>query len=182
MGFRKTFIRRFFQFRFFPFASPLFFKWVLLGGIFCSFLVIISCSKRVETQGLPSVKDWSNGFIFVIGRGNLNPSFDVGDQRYMAFQEARKDAFFQLRREVYALPVDPKSRIEDLVIGDDDLVQKVNRFIDGAKVLDFRIVKEEKVEVDMELYLGASLKSLLGLVEKPRPNNKDQGSTGRKGV
>ena len=169
------------QFHSFSFASPLFLKFALLGGIFCGFLLIISCSKRVETHGLPSVKDWSNGFIFVTGRGNLNPSFDVGDQRYVAFQEARKDAFFQLRREVYALPVGPKSRIEDSVIGDDELVQKVNRFIDGARVLEFRMVEEEKVEVDMELYLGASLKSLLGLVEKPRPNNKGQNSTGRRG-
>ncbi|HEX9757068.1 MAG TPA: hypothetical protein VGB26_04620 [Nitrospiria bacterium] len=145
----------------------------------CCFLFFVSCSKRIENQELPSIKDWSNGFLFVTGRGILHPSFDVGDQRYTALQEARRDAFFQLRREVYALPIDSKNRVEDLVLKDEKLVQKINRFIDGAKVVAFRIIEEEKVEVDMELYLGASLKSLLGLVEKPRLPNKNQNSKRR---
>ncbi len=151
---------------------------IYLSIIFC-FLALQACSKQLENKGLPSVDDWSDGFLRVTGYGNLDPDLDLGQRRFYALQEAREDAFFQLQREVYALPVDTKNRIGDLVRYDEELHLKVDRFIYSARMVDSRVDKKKGIEIDMELYLGASLRSFLGLVEKPRSSNKNHQSPSR---
>ncbi len=160
-----------------PLRSLLF---LALGGFIClSFMV--GCSKRIDSSRVPSVRDWTNGFLRATGYGHLDPNIGVVERRFKALQEAKRDAYAQLSHEVYALPVNAKKHVADLVSSKREMEEKIDRFVQSAKVVETRFVTDQQIEVDMELYLGASLRSLLGLLEKPpvsKSSHSRPGGTG----
>jgi len=146
----------------------------LFFWVICSVFLVISCTKNITSDEVPTVKDWMNGFLKVKGYGSLDFQREIGERRFQALQEAKKDAYDQIRREIYSLPIGAQKSVQDLVSNKKEMEMKVNRFVKTAKITQTRVAKGEGIEVDMELYLGASLKSILDLVEKAPNFNKNQ--------
>lgn len=149
-------------------------KLILLCWMICSIFLIVSCTKNIPSDEVPAVKDWMNGFLKVKGYGSLDFHREIGERRFHALQTAKRDAYDQIRRKIYSLPIGDQKRVQDLVSNKKELAMKVERFVKTAKVTQTVIVRRGGIEVDMELYLGASLKSILDLVEKVPTYNKNQ--------
>ena len=146
----------------------------LFFWMICSVFLLISCAKNIPSDEVPTVKDWMNGFLKVTGYGSLDFQREIGERRFQALQEAKRDAYDQIQREIYSLPIGARKRVQDLVKNKNKMEMKVKRFIKTAKITQTRVAIGEGIEVDMELYLGASLKSILDLVEKAPNFNKNQ--------
>ena len=147
---------------------------LLFCWIICSVFLVISCTKNIPSDELPTVKDWMNGFLNVTGYGSLDFKREIGERRFRALQEAKKDAYDQIRRDIYSLPIGAQKSVQDLVNNKKEIKIKVDRFVKTAKITQTRVAMGGDIEVDMELYLGASLRSILDLVEKAPNFNKNQ--------
>lgn len=159
----------------FPHTQKLIYKRLFLFcWIICSVFLLVSCTKNLPSDEAPTVKDWMNGFLKVKGYGSLDFQREIGERRFLALQEAKRDAYDQIRREIYFLPIGTQKTVQDLVNNKKEIATKVERFVKTAKITQTRVVRRKGIEVDMELYLGASLKSILDLVEKAPNYNKHQ--------
>jgi hypothetical protein len=62
-----------------------------LAGFIC-ILFTVGCSKRVNSDHVPSAKDWTNGFLRATGYGRLDPDIETVERRFKALQEANRDS------------------------------------------------------------------------------------------
>ena len=81
--------------------------------------------------------------------------------RLMAERAAKVDALRNLLEQAYGVRIDSRTIVRDFVTQSDTIKARVRAYIQGAKVVDTRLLSDGSVEVEMELILGYEFRRML---------------------
>lgn len=111
---------------------------------------------------------WENVTLGATGFGAIKTEWSIA-ARVQAVQEAKVDAYTQLESQALRLKTDTGRKVSELLEKDEALRDKIKAFVRGAKIIRTENA-EAGVNITMELFLGDSFKSTLGLSQK-RPRS-----------
>jgi hypothetical protein len=96
-----------------------------------------------------------------------NDNFSKPQKELMAKRAATVDAYRKLLEQIKEIRVDSKTHIEDFMTKSDSVTVNINGYIQGAKIVDYRILNDSIAEVDVVLELGLKFYNML----KPHLDN-----------
>lgn len=138
---------------------------LFVGGLLVS-VFIAGCEK--SPSPVDPMKDWSDIYLTVTGYSPLK-----GEERLSALHDAKQDAYSRLEGQILRLKIDSKRDVGALLVKDEKLKGKLESFIRGAKVVSTEFLPDSnQISVTLELYLGTDFKTVLGLKEKQRQEQK----------
>jgi hypothetical protein len=140
-------------------------QWLLLVGL----ALLSAC----ESTPAPSPRsDWADVVLQATGTGGLDASAGSPvEERVLAIQAAKVDAYQKLEGEILRLKMDEKQTVSQFLEKKPKLGEKVRDYVRGARIVSTRVIADRAMEVDAELFLGENFRAVLGLIEK-RPSSE----------
>jgi hypothetical protein len=138
---------------------------LLLAGLLIS-VFVTGC--ETSPSPIDPTEDWSDIYLTATGYNLLKDG-----ERLNALQDAKQDAYSRLEDQILRLKIDSKRNVGMLLAKDEKLKEKLEAFIRRAKVVSTEFLPDSnQISVTLELYLGTDFKTVLGLKEKSRQEQK----------
>jgi hypothetical protein len=131
------------------------------------FIVFITLFLSVSTahSGIIVLENLKNESVSLKATGEgvfpTDDSFSKPQKELMAKRAATVDAYRKLLEQIKEIRVDSKTHIEDFMTKSDTINTNINGYIQGAKIVDYRILNDSIAEVDVVLELGSKFYNMV---------------------
>ena len=126
--------------------------------IFLIICIILFLNLSAAHSGILVLEKLKNESVSLkaTGEGVLpnDPSLPTAVRELIAKRAATVDAYRKLLEQIKEIRVDSKTHIEDFMTKSDKVTTSINGYIQGAKIVDYKILMNSNAEVEVVLELG----------------------------
>lgn len=128
-------------------------------------LVTLLLLLNVASVLAATTTDWENATITVEGTGPMPANaYNAVQARMMARRVAIVDAYRQLAEQIKGVNVDATTTVENMMVTSDRVTTHVNALIQGARIVDEKVIAGGGYSVKMQLSIFGSGNSLASAV------------------
>ena len=128
-------------------------------------LVTLLLFLNVASVLAATTTDWENATITVEGTGPMPANaYNAVQARMMARRVAIVDAYRQLAEQIKGVNVDATTTVENMMVTSDRVTTHVNALIQGARIVDEKVIAGGGYSVKMQLSIFGAGNSLASAV------------------
>lgn len=128
-------------------------------------LVTLLLLLNVASVLAATITDWENATITVEGTGPMPANaYNAVQARMMARRVAIVDAYRQLAEQIKGVNVDATTTVENMMVTSDRVTTHVNALIQGARIVDEKVIAGGGYSVKMQLSIFGAGNSLASAV------------------
>ncbi|HXN06474.1 MAG TPA: hypothetical protein VN944_05360 [Nitrospiria bacterium] len=136
-------------------------------------LAFVSCQST--TSSLIAEGNWADITLEEKGKGSSNSPEGKTDSvsRVELYRAAKADLYKKLETDILNLKIEPRKDVRAFIGSNQKLRDKIFSYLRNAKINEAVYAPGKGMELTGQIYLGEGFKSVLGLMDKKAPEEKD---------